>query len=584
MQEGGNEGGEGAVAALRGKRILLVIAGGIAAYKCLDLIRRLREKGARVRCILTRAGAVFVTPLSVETLAGETVYTDTLALTPESEIGHIRLGQEADIVVVAPATADIMARMAHGIADDLATATLLAADKPVLAAPAMNTRMWFHPATMRNRARLEADGVSFVGPDDGPLAEGESGPGRMAEVPEIVAAITACLGGARPGPLAGLRVLVTSGPTYEPIDPVRFLGNRSSGKQGHAIAAACAEAGADVLLVSGPTAQPAPAGVETVRIERADEMLAACEQGLPADIAICAAAVSRLAGSGAPRAEAEEAPRGRGQWPALARAGGEPGYPGSPERSRPAEAAPRRGLRRRDRGAGGERRGQAGSEGLRLDPRQWGGGGRCLRRRRQPHPLPHADRGGRCARGRALAEDEQGASCCTAGRAYRSRVRRGHRERMSAPVEVTVQRLAHGRDLPLPAYASAGSAGLDLHAAAGPLHLAPGARALVATGLALALPEGFEGQIRPRSGLARDHGVTVLNSPGTVDSDYRGEIGVLLVNLGEKPFVVERGMRIAQLVIAPVARVRLVEGRVPPSGRGTGGFGSTGLGLSGNDA
>ena len=155
---------------------------------------------------------------------------------------------------------------------------------------------------------------------------------------------------------------------------------------------------------------------------------------------------------------------------------------------------------------------------------------------------------------------------------------------MSAPVEVTVQRLAHGRDLPLPAYASAGSAGLDLHAAAGPLHLAPGARALVATGLALALPEGFEGQIRPRSGLARDHGVTVLNSPGTVDSDYRGEIGVLLVNLGEKPFVVERGMRIAQLVIAPVARVRLVEGRVPPSGRGTGGFGSTGLGLSGNDA
>ena len=291
MQEAENGGGTSA-APLGGKRVLLVIAGGIAAYKCLDLIRRLRENGTGVRCILTRAGAAFVTPLSVETLTGETVFTDTLALTEESDIAHIRLGQEADIVVVAPATADIMAKMAHGIADDLATSTLLAADKPVLAVPAMNTRMWFHPATARNRARLEADGVRFVGPDDGPLAEGESGPGRMAEVPQIVAAIAGMLGGARPRPLAGLRVLVTSGPTYEPIDPVRFLGNRSSGKQGHAIAAACADAGADVLLVSGPTQQPAPAGVETVRIETAEEMLAACEQGLPADIAICAAAVS----------------------------------------------------------------------------------------------------------------------------------------------------------------------------------------------------------------------------------------------------------------------------------------------------
>ncbi|MCY4478740.1 MAG: bifunctional phosphopantothenoylcysteine decarboxylase/phosphopantothenate--cysteine ligase CoaBC [Rhodospirillales bacterium] len=276
---------------MRGRRILLVIAGGIAAYKCLDLIRRLRENGAHVRCILTAAGAAFVTPLSVETLAGQAVYTDTLALTGESEIAHIKLGQEADIVVVAPATADIMARMTHGIADDLATSTLIAADKPVLVASAMNTRMWQHPATERNRARLEADGVSFVGPNDGPLAEGESGPGRMAEVPEIVAAIVDVLD-AQPGPLAGLRVLVTSGPTYEPIDPVRFLGNRSSGKQGHAIAAACADAGADVVLVSGPTAEAAPAGVETVRVETAAEMLAACEEGLPADIAICAAAVS----------------------------------------------------------------------------------------------------------------------------------------------------------------------------------------------------------------------------------------------------------------------------------------------------
>ena len=290
MQEAGNGGGADA-AALRGRRILLVIAGGIAAYKCLDLIRRLRENGAEVRCILTRVGAEFVTPLSVETLAGQRVYTDRLALTEESEIAHIRLGQEADVVVVAPATADIMAKMAHGIADDLATSTLIAADRPTLLAPAMNTRMWQQPATERNRARLAADGVRFVGPVDGPLAEGESGPGRMAEVPEIVAAIVDVLG-ARPGPLAGLRVLVTSGPTYEPIDPVRFLGNRSSGKQGHAIAAACADAGAHVLLVSGPTAKPAPEGVETVGIETAEEMLSACEEGLPVDIAICAAAVS----------------------------------------------------------------------------------------------------------------------------------------------------------------------------------------------------------------------------------------------------------------------------------------------------
>ena len=291
MPNSGNEAGEGIAAQQEGKHVLLVIAGGIAAYKCLDLIRRLRENGAHVRCILTRAGTEFVTPLSVETLAGQTVYSDTLALTDDSEIAHIRLGQEADIVVVAPATADIMAKMAHGIADDLATSTLIATDKPVLVAPAMNTRMWQHPATTRNRARLAADGVSFVGPGDGPLAEGESGPGRMAEVPEIVAAIAGVLG-ARPGPLAGLRVLVTSGPTYEPIDPVRFLGNRSSGKQGHAIAAACAEAGAHVLLVSGPTSEPAPEGVETVQLETAEEMLAACEEGLPADIAICAAAVS----------------------------------------------------------------------------------------------------------------------------------------------------------------------------------------------------------------------------------------------------------------------------------------------------
>ena len=288
MPDQGDESPEGT--SLRGKRILLVIAGGIAAYKSLELIRRLREAGAGVRCILTRAGAEFVTPLSIAALAGEEPFTDLFSLADESEIGHIRLAREADLVVVAPATADIMAKMAHGLADDLATTALLATDGPVLAAPAMNTRMWRHPATRRNRALLEADGVSFVGPDDGPLAEGESGPGRMAEPAAILAAVAARLGGAHT--LAGLRALVTSGPTHEPIDPVRFIGNRSSGKQGHAIAAACAAAGADVLLVSGPTALPTPAGARIVRVETAQEMLAACERGLPVDVAVCAAAVS----------------------------------------------------------------------------------------------------------------------------------------------------------------------------------------------------------------------------------------------------------------------------------------------------
>ena len=303
---------------LRGKRILLVIAGGIAAYKSLELIRRLREAGAGVRCILTRAGAEFVTPLSIAALAGEEPFTDLFSLADESEIGHIRLAREADLVVVAPATADIMAKMAHGLADDLATTALLATAGPVLAAPAMNTRMWRHPATRRNRARLEADGVSFVGPDDGPLAEGESGPGRMAEPTAILAAVAARLGGVRP--LAGLRALVTSGPTHEPIDPVRFIGNRSSGKQGHAIAAACAAAGADVLLVSGPTALPAPAGARIVRVETGREMLAACESGLPADVAVCAAAVSdwRAAAPRARKLKKADAADGGGTSLALA--------------------------------------------------------------------------------------------------------------------------------------------------------------------------------------------------------------------------------------------------------------------------
>ncbi|MBL8838996.1 MAG: bifunctional phosphopantothenoylcysteine decarboxylase/phosphopantothenate--cysteine ligase CoaBC [Alphaproteobacteria bacterium] len=274
---------------LAGKRILLVIAGGIAAYKSLDLIRRLRERGADVRCILTAAGAEFVTPLSVQTLSRNTVFRDLFSLTDESEIGHIRLARDCDLVVVAPATADIMAKLAAGFASDLATTCLLATDRPILLAPAMNFVMWGQPATQANLATLTGRGVRIVGPASGALAEGEIGAGRMSEPLEIVAAIEAILDA---GPLKDRRALVTSGPTYEPIDPVRFIGNRSSGKQGHAIAAALAALGADTTLVTGPTQVPDPPGVRVVRIETAEQMLAACRAALPADVAVCAAAVA----------------------------------------------------------------------------------------------------------------------------------------------------------------------------------------------------------------------------------------------------------------------------------------------------
>jgi phosphopantothenoylcysteine decarboxylase/phosphopantothenate--cysteine ligase len=275
---------------LKDRRILLILSGGIAAYKSLDLIRRLRERGAHVRCIMTEAAQRFVTPLSVAAIAAERVYTDLWSLTDESEMGHLRLAQEADLVIVAPASADLLARMAAGIADDLAATALLATDRPILIAPAMNHRMWRHPATQANLAILAGRGVRRIGPNDGPLAEGESGPGRMAEPLEIADAAEAML--ARGSALAGRRAIVTSGPTHEPIDPVRYIANRSSGKQGHAIAAALAARGAETVLVSGPSHEAVPSGVLIVRIESARDMLAACEAALPADIAVCAAAVA----------------------------------------------------------------------------------------------------------------------------------------------------------------------------------------------------------------------------------------------------------------------------------------------------
>ena len=277
------------MANLAGKKVLLVIAGGIAAYKALDLIRRLKERGATVTAVLTANARHFVTPLSVGALTGEKVFTDLFSLTDEQEMGHIELSRAADLLVVAPATADLMARMATGRADDLAATVLLATDKPVLIAPAMNVRMWQHAATQRNLKQLLADGIAVVGPNDGDMACGEFGPGRMAEPLEIVAAIEGMFGDR---PLAGRRALVTSGPTHEPIDPVRYIANRSSGKQGHAIAAALAALGAEVTLGSGPTSLPDPAGVKTVRVETAAEMLTACTAALPADVAVCAAAVA----------------------------------------------------------------------------------------------------------------------------------------------------------------------------------------------------------------------------------------------------------------------------------------------------
>ena len=273
------------------RRILLIISGGIAAYKSLDLIRRLRERGAAVRAVMTAAAQHFVTPLSVAALCEDKVYTDLWSLTDESEMGHIRLSREADLVVVAPASADLIARMAAGLADDLATTVLLASDKRVLLAPTMNLMMWGHPATQANLATLDARGVVRVGPGSGELACGEVGSGRMSEPLEIVAAIEGMLVGPDRR-LAGRRALVTSGPTREPIDPVRYISNHSSGKQGHAIAAALAGLGADTVLVSGPTQEPAPAGVTMVPVETAAEMLAACAAALPVDVAVMAAAVA----------------------------------------------------------------------------------------------------------------------------------------------------------------------------------------------------------------------------------------------------------------------------------------------------
>jgi phosphopantothenoylcysteine decarboxylase/phosphopantothenate--cysteine ligase len=284
---------------LTGKRILLIISGGIAAYKSLDLIRRLRERGASVRPIMTASAQQFITPLAVGALSASHVYMDLFSREDEQDVGHIRLARDTDLVLVAPATADLMAKMAYGLAGDLASTVLLATDKPVLIAPAMNPKMWEAPATRRNVDILRQDGIHFIGPTRGEMAESkEAGTGRMAEPLEIVAAAAQLL---HPGPkpLAGKTAIVTSGPTHEPIDPVRYIANRSSGRQGHAVAAALAKLGARVTLISGPVSIPDPAGVKTLHVETADEMLQAVLAHLPSDIAVMVAAVAdwRIAAS-----------------------------------------------------------------------------------------------------------------------------------------------------------------------------------------------------------------------------------------------------------------------------------------------
>ncbi|MEN0040973.1 MAG: bifunctional phosphopantothenoylcysteine decarboxylase/phosphopantothenate--cysteine ligase CoaBC, partial [Pseudomonadota bacterium] len=300
---------------LADRSILLIISGGIAAYKSLDLIRRLRERGARVRCVMSEAAQNFITPMAVGALTGETVFTELWDRDAEQDIGHIRLARDADLVIVAPATADLMAKMANGLANDLASTVLLAVSSPVLIAPAMNPAMWDHPATQRNLDQLHADGIHTIGPADGEMAEsGEAGTGRMSEVMDIVARVETMLDD-RPKPLAGKRAIVTSGPTREAIDPVRYISNHSSGKQGHAIALALAGAGADVILVSGPVAIDPPADVTVVDVESARDMEDAVNRSLPADIAVFVAAVAdwRVANEASEKRKKD----GSGAFPAL---------------------------------------------------------------------------------------------------------------------------------------------------------------------------------------------------------------------------------------------------------------------------
>ena len=525
-----------------------------------------------MRCILTRAAQEFITPLSASALSAERAFTDLFDPTTEFDVGHIRLAREADLIVVAPATADLLARMAGGHADDLACAVLLATDRPILVAPAMNPRMWEHPATQRNLAQLAGDGVAVVGPNAGEMAEaGEAGIGRMAEPLEIAAAALSLLGKDEGDKtLAGKRIIVTSGPTHEPIDPVRYIANRSSGKQGHAIAAAAAAAGADVTLVTGPVNLPDPLGVNTVRVETAQDMFAAVRAALPADVAVFAAAVADW------RVDQPNANKIKKQ------AGGTPvlGLIENPDIlasvAHDANIRPRLviGFAAETEHIIEHAKAKLARKGcdwivandVSADTGVMGGD------RNTVHLVtlqgveswpPQSKKQVAQALVARIADALAGA--CQVSK-----------------VELRIMRLPHAGDLPLPAYQSEFAAGLDLVAAVpadAPVIIAPGGRAAIPTGLAMALPPGVEGQIRPRSGLALRHGITVLNSPGTVDSDYRGEVQVILANFGQASFSVERGARIAQLVLAATLQAAICEvANLDETTRGVGGFGSTGMG------
>ena len=546
------------------KRILVIIGGGIAAFRALDVMRELRRRGASVTPVMTAGAAEFVTPLSVSALAAAKVYRDLFDLTDEAEMGHIELSRSADLILVCPATASLMARMAAGMADDLATTLLLATDAPVMLAPAMNVRMWEHPATRRNVDRLEADGIALIGPAEGAMACGEFGPGRLSDVADIVDAVARHFAD---GPLAGRHAIVTSGPTHEPIDPVRYIANRSSGAQGAAIAAALRDAGARVTFVTGPAAVPPPPGVAAVRVETAAEMHAAAEAALPADILVAAAAVADWRVEGGEREQAQEDGR-RPAGPVPRR------EPRHPPRAVPASAAPRPGrrLRRRDRRRDRPCRRQAPAQGVRLDRRE-----RRLARNRHHGRAGERRDDHRRGRRRGVAAHGQGRG--------RRAPRGAHRGSSRMTPNVRIMRLPEGdASIALPVHATAGAAGADIRAnLAVPdrrhgIGLAPGARALVPAGFAMAVPEGWEAQIRPRSGLALRHGITVLNAPGTIDADYRGPVVILLVNLGDEAFRIDHGRRIAQLLLAPAPRpgfevVEALEG----TDRGSGGFGSTGV-------
>ena len=556
------------------RSVTLIIGGGIAAFKSLELIRRLKERHIDVRCVLTKAAQQFVTPLSASALSHERVYTDLFDPGSEFDAGHIRLARECDLIVVAPATADLMAKMAQGHADDLASAILLAADRPILLAPAMNPLMWNNAATRRNVMQLRRDGVHMIGPNAGEMAESnEAGVGRMSEAIEIAAAAVDILRPPRPRPLAGKRVLITAGPTHEAIDPVRYIANRSSGKQGFAIAAAAQAAGADVTLVSGPVELRDPAGVTVIRVESARDMLHRVQAALPADIAIFAAAVAdwRVANGGEQKLKKTAA-----GMPPLALVEN-PDILATISKLQDKRPPLVIGFAAETEHLIDNAKAKIARKGCDwivandVSPALGVMGGD----RNTVHLLTRDGANEIQVDSWPVMTKEQVATELVAKIAKD----RGE-EFVNATVKVDIRQLPHGEGLALPAYQSADAAGLDLLAAVpadAPLILSPGKYAMVPTALTIALPPGYEAQVRPRSGLAAKHGITVLNSPGTVDADYRGEINVLLINHGDAPFPIRRGERIAQMVIASVVRAELVPvASLPTTDRGSGGFGSTG--------